>query len=70
MEVQFTTRMGQKHQKECEGRQAEEGGGGRGGAGHHLAQRPQQYRRDIITKEADKCLTDGESFVSWTLYPV
>ena len=42
--------MGQHHQEESEGRQAEEGGGPRH---HRLAQRPIQHHRDVLTDEAD-----------------
>ena len=44
--------MGQHHQEESEGIQAEEGAGPRH---HRLAQRPQQHHWDVLTEEADRC---------------
>ena len=42
--------MGQHHQEESEGRQAEEEGVARH---HRLAQRPRQHHWDVLTDEAD-----------------
>ena len=46
----ITTGVGQHHQEESEGRQAEEWGGPRH---NRLAQRPRQHNRDVLTDEAD-----------------